>query len=411
MKFLYDIFIYLFDAVLPLLGIFSDKMKLFVEGRQNLTEELIEIPPKQKKRIWLHTASLGEYEQAVPIIEKLKNDYEIIITFFSPSGYEIKKNNPYAVFTSYLPIDTTKNVREFISLVQPDVVLFIKYEIWPNFLHLLSQKHIPTYLVSAAFRENQFIFKPLGRFLRKALTQFKHLFVQDQKSLEILQQHHILHASISGDTRFDRVNDQLQIDHQLDFIETFVDDKLCVVCGSTWTEDHEALVSFINACNENVKFIIAPHEIKAEKIEHLKKDIQKPVVLYSEYTETSLKQASVFLINTIGLLTKIYAYADIAYVGGAMGSTGLHNILEPATYGKPIIIGPNHEKFPEAKKLENLNGLFVVNDKETLKSALDQLIDNKNLRKEMGENSKQFVLDNVGATDLIIKKFIEDNVL
>ncbi|PZD78647.1 3-deoxy-D-manno-octulosonic acid transferase [Mesonia sp. K7] len=411
MKFLYDIFISLFDVLLPFLGIFGDKMKLFANGRKNFTEKLVHIPEKQKKRIWFHTASLGEYEQAVPIMEKLKNDFEIIVTFFSPSGYEIKKNNPYAIFTSYLPIDTKKNAREFVDLAQPDVVLFIKYEIWPNFLHELSQKQIPIYLVSATFRENQFLFKPFGGFLRKALKQFQHVFVQDHKSLEILQQHQIFNSSVSGDTRFDRVDAQLQIDNQLDFIEIFLDNKLCMVCGSTWPEDDEVLVPFINQCKEAVKFIIAPHEIKPEKIERLKNSIQKPTGLYSNYTENSLKKAQVIIIDTVGLLSKIYAYADITYVGGAMGNTGLHNILEPATFGKPIIIGSNYDKFPEAKNLKKLEGLFVIKNKKELEEIFQKLTKNKEFREKSGANSKRYVLDNTGATDFILQQMSIDKVL
>ena len=361
-------------------------------------------------------ASLGEYEQAVPIIEKLKTsnpDLKFLVSFFSPSGYEVKKNSKLVDIVVYLPLDTSANAKRFVKLINPKFAVFIKYEIWPNYLKQLKKQEVPVILASALFRESQLYFKGYGGFMRKALKKFDHIFVQDIGSLDLLHSIKLTNVSISGDTRFDRVSHQIEQDNTLDFISDFLNNSLCIVCGSTWPEDDTILVDYINEViiseEVNVKFIIAPHEIKKEKINSLINQLDCNVVSYSEKDDRILEDFDVFIIDTIGLLTKIYSYADIAYVGGAMGTSGLHNILEPATFGIPIIIGENFEKFPEAKKLQQLAGLYSVSNNDNLRNIMNKLVHNKNLRQQTGMIAGHYVNSNTGATN-IITSYIEDTL-
>ncbi|MFD1095012.1 3-deoxy-D-manno-octulosonic acid transferase [Salegentibacter chungangensis] len=379
-------------------------MKLFTEGRKEVFSKLEKEITPEDRIIWVHAASLGEFEQAVPVMEMLKEDYQnhrILVTFFSPSGYENKKKHPLADVITYLPLDTPKNARKFLDLAHPELTLFIKYDIWPNFLAELKKRQIRTFLVSGAFRENQVFFKPYGGWMKKALYSFEHFFVQNKKSQELLNSIGFKNVSISGDTRFDRVSRQIEYDNKLEFIEEFLQDELAVVAGSTWPEDDELLIPYINSAPEGAKFIIAPHEIKPEKVKKLQEKIKLPVVLFSEMEDKNLKDHKVLIIDTIGLLSKIYSYADISYVGGAAGNTGLHNILEPATFGIPVIIGKNFDKFPEAKKLQRLAGLFSVSTKEELSQVLLKLIENRGFREKTGMISGHFISSNTGATRTI----------
>ena len=294
----------------------------------------------EDKTIWFHCASLGEFEQGVPIMESLRTthpDHKIVLSFFSPSGYENKKNTPLADVVVYLPMDTRSNAEKFIDKVHPSLVFFVKYEFWPNYLVELKRQEISTLLISGVFRENQVFFKPYAGFMRKALDSFDHFFLQNQASKELLAAIGLNNTSVSGDTRFDRVSRQIEMDNTLDFIDRFKKDNLCIVCGSTWEEDQDLLLEYINQAPEQVKFIIAPHIIDAAKISALRKKIHKQTALYSQTIAKgnieNIETAQVFIIDTIGLLTKIYSYADIVYVGGAAGEKGLHNILEPATFG------------------------------------------------------------------------------
>ena len=380
-------------------------MSLFVDGRKKVFNTLKETIHPNDKTIWFHCASLGEYEQGVPIMEKTKElfpDYKLIVTFFSPSGFEVKKNSTLANIILYLPIDTVSNAKKFIELAHPSLAIFIKYEFWPNYLVQLKEKNIPTFLVSGLFRKDQLFFKPYGGFMRKVLNSFDHFFVQDETSKELLNNINIKETTVSGDTRFDRVNNQLSQDNTLDFISDFKQHNLCIVCGSTWPEDEAVLIDYINKAPENVKFIIAPHKINASKIESFKKNIQKKSSLFSKNEETNISQYNVLIIDTVGLLTKIYSHADIAYIGGGMGDTGLHNILEPATFGIPIVIGNHFVKFPEAKELKELKGLFSISNATECSKILEKLVTDKNARIESGKIAKKFIENNKGATKIIM---------
>lgn len=413
MHFLYNLSISISSFFIGFTQFFSPKIKLFVRGRKTVFKTLKENIQPSDKTIWFHCASLGEYEQGVPIMEALKEkypSYKLVVTFFSPSGFEVKKKDPLADVTVYLPLDTLLNSNKFLKLVHPTLAVFVKYEIWPNYLFQLKKLNVPTLLISGLFRENQIFFKSYGSFMRKALANFNHLFVQDEVSKKLLESISINQVSVSGDTRFDRVKNQLNIDNKLDFIKEFKQDKIAVVCGSTWAEDESLLMEYINNSSDKARIIIAPHEVKPSRIEDLKLNIEKKTVLYSEMKGKNLKDYSVFIIDTVGLLSRIYNYADVAYVGGAMGKTGLHNILEPATFGVPIVIGKNYENFPEAKELKELKGLFSVKMPLGCSAILFRLVNDDAFRNKAGKIAKDYIEHNTGATQKVVD-FISDNTM
>jgi len=409
MLFLYNIIVQIANFSLKIFAIFSPKIKLFVDGRKPVFEILAAKIKPDDKTIWFHAASLGEYEQGLPVIEKIKTkhpDHKIVLTFFSPSGYEVRKNNPVTDVTVYLPLDTKRKTKEFLKLVHPEIAFFIKYEYWPNYLNELRKLGTPTYLISGIFRKNQLFFKWYGGFYRTALETFTYFFVQNEGSKKLLLELGKTNVAISGDTRFDRVTSILGKDNSLDFISKFKNETLTIVVGSSWPKDESLLVNYINQTSEKVKFIIAPHNIKEEQIQELKNSISKKVVLFSQVEPqliASLQDFDVFIIDTIGILTKIYSYADIAYVGGGFGNPGVHNILEPATFGVPIVIGPNFSHFAEATALVNMEGCISISDKNGLFDAFSNLIGNDDVRNEKGHICSTFVQMNKGATAIIMK--------
>ena len=410
MLFLYNLLVILATQLLKLVALFSPKMKLFVDGRKAVFSTLANKINPNDKTIWFHAASLGEYEQGLPVIEEIKQKFpshKIVVTFFSPSGYEVRKNNAVADVTIYLPLDTSSNAKQFIQLVHPDMVFFIKYEYWPNYLNELKKQHIKTYLISGILRENQAFFKWYGGFYRNALKTFDYFFVQNENSKKLLQSIGFNNVKVSGDTRFDRVVSILERDNSLDFIATFKDNKITIVIGSSWPKDENLLVEYINKASENVKFIIAPHNIKPEQIANLTSQIKKTRLKYSDYSietlrKPNLKNYQVFIIDTVGILTKIYSYADIAYVGGGFGNPGVHNILEPATFGLPVVIGPNYSHFAEATALVNMEGCISIQNQTELNEAFDLLLQNEDERLEKGHICSTFVQMNKGATQTIM---------
>ncbi|MGV7106828.1 3-deoxy-D-manno-octulosonic acid transferase [Flavobacterium sp. U410] len=430
MLFLYNIIIQLVALVLKSIAFFSPKMKLFINGRKDVFSTLQSKIQPTDNVIWFHAASLGEYEQGLPVMEVIKEQFpkhKIVLTFFSPSGYEVRKNNTIADVTAYLPLDTKNNATKFLKLVHPEMAFFIKYEFWPNYLNELKIRNIQTYLISGIFREKQAFFKWYGGFYRNALQSFDHFFVQNDSSKKLIQSIGFTNVTVSGDTRFDRVTTILERDNSLDFIEDFKfldsarnNKATTIVIGSSWPKDEELLVNYINQAPDTVKFIIAPHNIKEEQILNLKSQIQKKTILFSE-KEAILKQHSdsaqcdklenyqVFIINTIGILTKIYSYADIAYVGGGFGNPGVHNILEPATFGVPIIIGPNYAHFAEATALVHQGGCTSIQNANELKLAFDSLLYNSDERLEKGHICETFVQMNKGATTKIINYILTKN--
>ena len=402
MRGLYSIGIYLASFVIKIAALFNSKLKQGAIGRKNTFSKLKYVIKSKDKTFWFHCASLGEYEQGLPVFEALKAkhpNYKVVLSFFSPSGYEVRKNTEIADVVVYLPLDTPANTKRFLDLVNPDYILFVKYEIWPNFLHEIKKRDLKAILISAVFRKDQGFFKWYGRFMTSALFGFKHIFTQDENSKTLLESINYNSVSVSGDTRFDRVSNQLKIDNSVSFIEEFKDEKLCVVFGSSWPDDDKLYLDFINTNkNSDIKFIIAPHNIKPSYITSLKTQLNVKTICYSKLTENeNLSGYKVFILDTIGYLSKVYSYADIAYVGGGAGSTGLHNILEPAVFGIPILIGKNYNKFPEAKILIDLGGVTSVANSSAFDTTLNALTTDAILRKKQGDITKSYIDSNTGA--------------
>ncbi|MEQ8216637.1 MAG: glycosyltransferase N-terminal domain-containing protein [Arenibacter sp.] len=396
---IYNFAVQLSALFLKLIALFHPKIKLFVDGRKEVMSYLQKNISVGDSIIWIHTASLGEFEQGLPVIEQLKKNYptyRILVTFFSPSGYEVKKNTAAADMVTYLPMDTKKNAGKFLDLVDPKLVIFVKYEIWPNYLRALSQRNIPTLLISALFKENQIYFKRYGGFMRKALHNYTHIFVQDAKSIDLLSKINIKNTTISGDTRFDRVVEIHERDNNLAFMEDFKNGALTLVAGSTWPDDEEVLVPYINTGESSLKFVLAPHNIKPEHINKLKSSINKKTILYSELENKKLSSYEVLIIDTIGLLTKVYSYAEISYVGGGF-ATGLHNTLEPAVYGIPVIIGPNFKGFKEAEDLVDKGGVLVVRSPKEFFTLVNHLLKDEAYLEKTGDINGTYVSENKGA--------------
>ncbi|MGY5846495.1 3-deoxy-D-manno-octulosonic acid transferase [Salegentibacter sp. HM20] len=405
MRKLYTILIKLLQFLLPLGRFFGKKPALFVEGRKHLFKNLEQQIEEDSNYIWVHTASLGEFEQAVPVIEQLRQEfphYKILVSFFSPSGYENKKTHRLVDVITYIPLDTPTNASKFLDLVQPILAIFVKYEVWPNFLAELKNRKIHSILISALFRKDQIYFKPSGKWMREALAGFNHIFVQNQASENLLNSFGFVNVSVSGDTRFDRVHRQLAYDNRLEFMEAFLDNKLCFVAGSTWPEDEELLQDFLGELPPNLKVVIAPHEIKQEKLQQLEAKLPQKNIRHSQIKGKALSEYQILIIDNIGMLGRLYSYADFAYVGGAAGKTGLHNILEPAVFGIPVLSGMNTEKFPEAGLLEQEGGLFRLENPEHAKNKLTALATDERLRKQAGTKSANFIQEHIGATAKII---------
>lgn len=401
---LYNLFVNFVSIFLKLIALFNPKLKLFMDGGKQTFSILKEKINPNDKVIWFHCASLGEFEQGRPVIEKVKQIYpkhKIVLSFFSPSGYEVRKNYEQADVVVYLPIDTKKNVQQFIDYVHPEIAVFVKYEFWPNLLNQLKKKEIPTILISGIFRENQIFFKKYGIWMKNKLKLVTHFFVQDDNSKKLLNSIGIENVTISGDTRFDRVSEIVNQNNHLDFIDKFKDNKITLVAGSTWADDDKLLINYINNhSTENDKFIIAPHNINTDSIKKIQSELNVKSILYSNYQTIELKTARVFVLDTIGILTKVYSYADIAYVGGGF-TNGIHNILEPATFGIPIVMGPKFHKFNEAIEMVAVDACLTVNSKQEFTNVLDDL-KNETLRLKIGNQAKNYVKSRIGATNLIL---------
>lgn len=412
MNYLYNFVISLAEIVLKVLAVFNKKIALFVSGRQQTFSRLRSQIKPNDKTIWIHCASLGEFEQGRPIIEKLrksKPSYKIVLSFFSPSGYEVRKDYKEVDIVVYLPLDSVKNAKKFIELVQPSLVIFVKYEFWPNILKELKRNSIQTILISGIFREDQIFFKFYGGWMKNSLHSFSHFFVQNENSQKLLENIGVDKVTISGDTRFDSVNTILGQENSLDFLEDFVRGKQVLVAGSTWPIDESYLTSFLNMKQaENFRCIIAPHNINPKEIEKLKNNINLETALYSEGQINNT--AKVFIADTIGILTKIYSYADMAYVGGGFDKEGVHNVLEPAVFSIPLVIGPIYDKFEEAKELVALKGCLVASDEIQLFDHLYELNNNEDYRLKIGNIAGSYIKNNIGATEIILN-YIEQQLV
>ena len=408
---LYNFAIFLFGLAIRFLALFDPKIKLFVEGRKETFPKLKAAIQKDDRTIWIHCASLGEFEQGRPIIEALRNSgtaHKIILSFYSPSGYEVQKNYQHADVVVYLPVDSRKKAKKFIELAHPSMAVFIKYEFWPNFLKELEKAAVTTLLVSGIFRKDQLFFKPYGFWLKKSLNAFDHFFVQNELSRSLLEQLSFTNVTVSGDTRFDRVASILKQNNTMEFLTEFTKNKTVFVAGSTWPEDEAHLIQLINhKPYENVAFIIAPHNINSKDILGLKKSFDKKAALYSEGIPEG--HTKILIVDTIGLLTKIYSYADVAYVGGGFGKEGVHNVLEPAVFGVPMVIGPIYDKFEEAKDLVRLEACAVADSEKDILQLCDSLISSSELRKKMGIKAENYIREHLGATEIILN-YIYDKI-
>lgn len=408
MFFLYNILTYVSIFFLQIIALFNKKINFFVQGRKESFTILEEKIKPSDKVFWVHVASLGEYEQGLPLMEQLKSKFpthKIVLTFFSPSGYEVKKNNSIADATLYLPMDTSMNAKQFLKQVHPEKAFFVKYEYWPNYLNQLRKKNIPTYLVSGILRPDQVFFKWYGGFYRKALQAFTYFFVQNDLSKQLLNQLNFTQVEVVGDTRFDRVSQILENNNKLDFLDEFTNNKQTktIVIGSSWPEDEKFITTYINNNTDtSLRFVFAPHNIKTEQIAQLQNSLKKPTILHSQHQGKNLSEYNVYIIDAYSLLTKAYSYADIAYIGGGFG-TGIHNILEAATFGVPVIIGPKYKKFQEAKDLVALGSCLVVNNQEELNDTFDKLLTDTAIKEKLGAISSHFILKNKEATKKIMK--------
>jgi 3-deoxy-D-manno-octulosonic-acid transferase len=401
---LYNLAIFLLGVGVRVAALFHPKAKAFAQGRKRGFRELAARFQHQPGFVvWIHCASLGEFEQGRPLIEALKErfpDVRVLLTFFSPSGYEVRKNYDKADYVCYMPLDTAANARRFISLVKPDLAIFVKYEFWHHFARTLHKNNIPLLSVSAIFRQDQLFFQSYGGFYRNILKQFSSFFVQNDESVRLLQSIGIHNVRRAGDTRFDRVYQVVQQAEEIAIAKSFKADQKVLVVGSSWTEDLDVLIPFIN--EDRLKFIIAPHEISESSLIILERSLQVRSVRYSRAAQTpDLDEARVLIIDNVGMLSRLYRYGEFAYVGGAFGK-GLHNILEAACYGVPIFFGNrNYEKFQEAVDLINRGGAFEVSDYPDFKAKYEMLNIPENFLLAC-EVTRQYVEENLGATRMII---------
>jgi 3-deoxy-D-manno-octulosonic-acid transferase len=398
MVLLYNIAIIIYYCLAHIVAVFNKKAGLWLAGQKNNTVEPL------ASSIWFHFASLGEFEQGRPVLEQMRllyPDKPIVITFFSPSGYEVRKNTPLAHAVYYLPLDTTQNAREFVTAIKPAMAIFTKYEYWYHYFNELHTQHVPLYIISGIFRPNQVFFKWYGGLHRSMLKLVTWFFVQDADSKHLLQGLGKSNITISGDTRFDRVWANAQQPRELPEIAAFKGDNKLFIAGSTWPADEKLLAALI-AKHPDWKFIIAPHEIGGEKINGLLSLLPKDSTVKYSQLATRHSPITTLVIDNIGMLSSLYQYADIAYIGGGFGA-GIHNTLEAAAFGMPVIFGPKYDKFKEAKDLIELNAAFSINTEAELLSTAGSLMDDEIFRYRTARTSKKYVEEHVGATETIVK--------
>ncbi|SDC97191.1 3-deoxy-D-manno-octulosonic acid transferase [Williamwhitmania taraxaci] len=405
MVFLYTLGIRLYLILVRIASPFNPKAKQWVDGRKNLFSRLEAAIGTGNRIAWFHCASLGEFEQGRPVIEEFKQQYpdiKILVTFFSPSGYEVRKNYAGADFIFYLPIDTWRNARKFVRLVNPEVVFFVKYEFWYFMLNRLKQEGIKTYLISAIFRPDQLFFKRYGLWYRHMLRCFTHFFVQNHQSEQLLLSIGFSNVTISGDTRFDRVSQIATQAKDIQAIGTFKNGEMTIVAGSTWPKDEELLANWFKGCSTNIKMVIAPHEIGEEHIQRIVQLFEGvPTVRFTQAVQSDLANARLLILDTIGKLSSAYRYGEVAYIGGGFG-TGIHNTLEAATWGKPVVFGPRYQKFKEAFDLIAGGGGFSVKSQEELSDTLNSLITTPELLKHGAQFAREYVDMKRGATGRIL---------
>ncbi len=403
-RILYSLGVKAYYLLMLFASIFNAKAKEWIKGRKNIFSKLEQAHLLDSSNIWFHVSSLGEFEQARPLIEKIKNRYpryKIVLSFFSPSGFEIRKNYKYADSIIYLPIDSRRNAKRLLNLIKPEFAFFVKYDFWFFFLKELKNRNIRTYLVSAIFREDQLFFKSIGKWYAKMLESFSFIFVQNNKSAELLKSINIHNVSVAGDTRFDRVIEIAEHSKDIDLIKSFVGDKFTLIAGSSWFEDEQIICRYLNN-SADMKFIIAPHEIDENHIINLLQIINRPVVRYSRAEGIDLADYQVMIIDNIGMLSSIYKYGHVAYIGGGFGA-GIHNIIEAAVYGMPVVFGKKYKNFQEAVDMIDLKVAYSINDFNEFETVLNLLISDRNYLDLLSQKAKDYVMKNKGASETILK--------
>jgi 3-deoxy-D-manno-octulosonic-acid transferase len=411
MKVLYNLGIFLFTALTHIISPFSTKASQLVKGRKSWKQAIKDKLEAGDRRIWIHCASLGEFEQGRPVIEEIKKrepDIKIILTFFSPSGYEIRKNYPGADVIIYLPADTPGNARSFIRMIRPEYAIFVKYEFWNNFISVLYNEKIPLYLISAIFRPDQHFFKWYGSFFRGILRKFRKIFVQDQRSLDLLATIGIENVVAAGDTRFDRVVQITGTARNITQLEQFRGDEKLFLAGSSWEQDEVIIAEYINRFPMKMKWVFAPHEIDLHNIERLEKLFKVRCVRFSGNND-GYSDARVLIIDNIGMLSSAYKYAHIAAIGGGFGK-GIHNILEPACWGIPVMFGPRYEKFREAVDLINENGAMTFDSFSIFSNILDKWLEDEPFYLKSAKAASFYVSKNIGATEIILKELAQKDI-
>ena len=403
--FLYNISIVLYYIVVAFVSLWDKKAKQWIVGRKDIFKRMAEVISPEDKVVWIHAASLGEFEQGRPVIEKIREqqpEYKILVTFYSPSGYEIRKNYAGADYIFYLPIDTPGNAKKFLDVAHPEIAIIVKYEFWLNLLSELKHRGVRTYLISAIFRRNSIFFRSYGSIWRQALDSFEQMFVQNEESKELLHEIGFDNVVVAGDTRFDRVAEIARNVKKVPIVERFKGDSPLFVAGSTWGPDEEILQTLIND-NPQIKFVVAPHEMENSRIERIISQTKGGAVRYTLCKEESdFSKIQVLILDTIGILSSVYGYATWSYIGGGFG-VGIHNTLEAATFGLPIAFGPNYQKFKEARDMVALGAATKVESAEDLSAWFAPLRDDKSALQRAGSAAKSYTQRNQGATSLIMK--------
>ncbi|MEZ5016466.1 MAG: glycosyltransferase N-terminal domain-containing protein [Flavipsychrobacter sp.] len=404
---IYWLAIQLYAIVVRIAALFNPKARSFIAGREGLLSTIrYALVNERRPRIWIHCASVGEFEQGRPLIVQLREkypNYAFVLTFFSPSGYELRKDYEGVDYVFYMPFDGLYNAKKFVKMVKPELAIFVKYELWYFYLRQLAKRGVPTILASAIFRKKQLFFKWYGVLHRRMLHVFEHIFVQDVGSLHLLNSVNIDNVSVSGDTRFDRViNANKQIEFSHDIIESFTADHKVIVAGSTWPADERLLKEVVSKLPRKWRIILVPHEVHDAHIEYIETLFKGNTIRWTEWETRADKDKQVLIVDKMGLLLKLYQFADVAWIGGGVGKTGLHNTLEAAVFGKPIIHGENFSKFKEAKDLIELNASFAVRKATEVIDLLDHWEKDTAAYSLACKNAHSYVLSNAGATATIM---------
>lgn len=401
---MYSLAIYLYMLAANVVALFNQKVRLMVKGQRNTWQKL-RAEVGNDRYVWFHAASLGEFEQGRPLMERLRREFpekKILLTFFSPSGYEVRKNFEGADIVCYLPFDTPLNARKFIRLARPEAAYFIKYEFWRNYIDVLHRQGIPCYSVSSIFREQQIFFRPYGRHYARCLKRMTHLFVQNEHSKELLSTIGVNQVSVVGDTRFDRVIDIMNAARELPLVQRFAHGSRVIIAGSSWQPDEDIIIEHFNAHRE-WKLILAPHVVNEEHLREIETKLKRPSVRYSAATINSVAEVDCLIVDCYGLLSSIYRYATVAYVGGGFG-VGIHNVPEAAVYGVPVVIGPNHAKFREAQALLICGGCHEIKNAADYHSLINRFATDAALVKASGKASSDYIHENAGAADVIFNQ-------